>query len=216
MNDTPTQSSDQTAKPYGPFKIAATLTIFTTVTAVLLAVGNIITKPQIKLRLAEDLKAILAQVVPSNLHDNALNKDILSLIGPSGKTIKVYRAESKGKVIAIALPLTGVGYGGNINLVMGVNDKNEILGVRVLSHMETPGLGDRIEIKKSKWVLEFNGRSFENLAPAKWKVKKDGGVFDQFSGATITPRAVVKAVKRGLKYVRANHAKLFAGDANND
>ncbi len=95
---------------------------------------------------------------------------------------------------------TGLHYlhAGEISLIMGVNNKGEVLGVRVLSHAETPGLGDRIEVEKDDWIFSFNNLSFKKLAKNKWKVKKDGGEFDQFSGATITPRAVVKAIKEGL------------------
>lgn len=194
-----------------PLKLAATLTVFATVAALLLAVGDVKTRPEIELRLAEDLKAILSQVVPEELHDNDLTQDTLVVDGPTGAPLTVYRAVRGGQVIAIALPVTGQGYAGDINLVMGVNAAGEVMGVRVLSHAETPGLGDKIEAQKSDWILGFAGLSFEGLTPDLWKVKKDGGAFDQFSGATITPRAVVRAVKQGLDFVRANQTILFAG-----
>lgn len=199
-----------------PLKLALTLTAFATLAAVMLAVGDQRTRPEIALRLAEDLKAILSQVVPENLHDNDLTESTLSVIGPDGETITVHRALHGGEVIAIALPVTGQGYAGDIDLVMGVNAQGEVMGVRVLSHAETPGLGDKIEAAKNDWILSFNGLSFTNLDPALWGVKKDGGTFDQFSGATITPRAVVNAVKTGLTFVHANHATLFAGETKDD
>jgi electron transport complex protein RnfG len=93
---------------------------------------------------------------------------------------------------------------------MGIDKKGEILGVRVISHTETPGLGDKIEISKSKWILSFNGKSLDNVGFEKWAVKKDNGIFDQFSGATITPRKVVLAIRRGLEFYRANQATLLA------
>lgn len=195
-----------------PIKLAVTLTVFATTAALLLALGDKQTRSEIELRLAEDLKATLSQVVPENLHDNDLTQDTLSTKGPDGAPITIYRAHYDGEIIAIALPVSEPGYSGPIKLVMGVNTRGEVLGVRVLSHTETPGLGDKIESQKTDWILAFTGLSFTALAPENWKVKKDGGAFDQFSGATITPRAVVKAVKKGLDFVRANHATVFAKD----
>lgn len=199
-----------------PTKLAATLTVFATIAALLLAVGDIKTRPAIELRLAEDLKAILSQVVPEPLHDNDPVRDALTLDGPTGAPLTIYRALNKGQVVAIALPVTGQGYAGEIDLVMGVGANEEVLGVRVLSHAETPGLGDKIDALKNDWILSFSGLSFATLTPDLWKVKKDGGAFDQFSGATITPRAVVKAVKQGLEFVHDNHAALFAGEPRHD
>jgi electron transport complex protein RnfG len=92
--------------------------------------------------------------------------------------------------------------------MLGVDAEGKVLGVRVLAHKETPGLGDKIEVKKGDWILRFAGLSLGNPLPEKWKVKKDGGQFDQFAGATITPRGVVKAVREGLDFFAANQAKL--------
>lgn len=195
-----------------PAKLAGTLTLFATIAALLLAMGDFRTRPEIELRLAEDLKAILSQVVPEALHDNDLTRDTLTVDGPTGAPMTIYRALNKGQVVAIALPVIGQGYAGAIELVMGVGTNDDVLGVRVLSHAETPGLGDKIDAQKNDWILGFTGLSLAALAPDQWKVKKDGGVFDQFSGATITPRAVVKAVRQGLDFVHTNHAALFAGD----
>ena len=95
---------------------------------------------------------------------------------------------------------------------MGIDKNGEILGVRVIAHIETPGLGDKIEISKSQWVLSFNGKSLNNLTVEEWAVKKDGGVFDQFSGATITPRKVVQAIRRGLTFFQDHQAELLTGN----
>ncbi|OEJ66288.1 electron transporter RnfG [Magnetovibrio blakemorei] len=191
--------------------LALTLTIFATVAAGLLTIGDIQTRPAIAQRLAEDLNAILSQVVPPELHDNALSKDVLILKSATGKPVTVYRARKGDEIIGFAYSVTGQGgYAGPVELVMGVNAQGQVLGVRVLSHAETPGLGDKIELQKSDWILSFTGLSFANLPRGKWAVKKDGGTFDQFSGATITPRAVVKAVKDGLDFFAANQITLFA------
>jgi len=194
-----------------PIVLAVTLTVFATVAAALLALGDAKTRPEIALRLAEDLNAILSQVVPAELHDNELSKDTLIISGPGDSQTTVYRARLKDRVIGFAYPVTAEGgYAGPIELVMGVNAQGEVLGVRVLSHAETPGLGDKIELQKSDWILGFDGLSFATLAAEKWGVKKDGGTFDQFSGATITPRIVVKTVKQGLAFFHDHTATLFA------
>lgn len=121
-----------------------------------------------------------------------------------------FRAIKNGVVTAVVLPVvTPYGYSGDIKLIVGVDRKGEITGVRVTKQNETPGLGDKIESSKTPWIFGFNGKSLEDPGKKRWAVKKDGGVFDQFSGATITPRAVVGAVHLALEYVRQHHAELF-------
>ena len=102
------------------------------------------------------------------------------------------------------------GYGGAIELIVGINADGTVAGVRVVAHKETPGLGDKIDARKSRWIDAFAGRSLADPAPAQWAVQKDGGVFDQFTGATITPRAVTAAVKRTLQFFEANREALLA------
>jgi electron transport complex protein RnfG len=94
-------------------------------------------------------------------------------------------------------------------MIVGIDRDGNILGVRVLSHKETPGLGDKIEVVKSPWILSFVGRSLDNLTVTQWAVKKDGGVFDQFAGATITPRKSVQATYRSLQLFKAYQAQLI-------
>ncbi|MBF0256289.1 MAG: RnfABCDGE type electron transport complex subunit G, partial [Gammaproteobacteria bacterium] len=123
---------------------------------------------------------------------------------------QVYRARLRGEPVAVVLgPVVTEGYSGTINLLVAVNRDGSLAGVRVISHKETPGLGDKMEEEKSDWVLGFNGKSLSHPAEALWKVKRDGGVFDQFTGATITPRAVVKAVKQTLSYVQEQGDRLY-------
>lgn len=97
-------------------------------------------------------------------------------------------------------------------MIVGVNRDGTIAGARVLSHKETPGLGDKVELSKSNWILGFDGRSLQNPQASQWKVKKDGGEFDQFTGATITPRAVVQQIKRVLEFVAAHETELFSSE----
>jgi len=159
-----------------------------------------------------DLKQSLAIVLPGQ-YDNDITQDTLVLPGPEGD-VTVYRARHAGKVDAVVYRVTGHGYAGAIVCVMGISREGKILGVRVLKHSETPGLGDKIEPAKTKWIFAFDGKFLGEPALEKWAVKKDGGVFDQFAGATITPRAVVKAVKGGLEFFDKERAKLLdeAGD----
>jgi len=154
-----------------------------------------------------DLKQSLTQVLPGS-YDNELLKDAVTLRSDVGEVL-VYRARRAGKVEAVVYRVTGYGYSGAIVCVMGVSREGKILGVRVIKHAETPGLGDKIEPAKAKWIFDFDGKFLGEPPVDKWAVKKDGGVFDQFAGATITPRAVVKAVKEGLQFFEANKAALL-------
>ena len=186
---------------------------FAMLAAALLILGNISTRDAIAERQKEDVLASLSQVVPAQLHDNNLLADTLSLDGPDHKPVIVYQAIKTGKVTAVAYTVTGQGYAGDIKILMSVKRNSEIGGVRILAHAETPGLGDKIERNKSEWILNFNGRSFDKLPADQWKVKKDGGVFDQFSGATITPRGVVNAVKAGLDFFTQHKTELLHAEA---
>ena len=113
--------------------------------------------------------------------------------------------------VAAILPATAPdGYSGAIDLVVGINIDGTVAGVRVLSHRETPGLGDKVDLKKSDWILGYDQRSLENPLPEGWKVKKDRGVFDQFTGATITPRAVTSAVLKTLQYYQRHQQEIWA------
>jgi electron transport complex protein RnfG len=187
---------------------------FALIASVLLGVTNCSTEGTIQRRLDEDLKKSLEEVVPSTLYDNDMLQDTLTI--PSGEynvganETTVYIAKKSGKVSAVCFKFTAPdGYSGAINMIMGIDRDGNILGVRVLSHKETPGLGDKIEVAKSDWILKFTGRSLDNLSPAKWAVKKDGGEFDQFAGATITPRKSVQAIYRGLQLFKAHQDQLI-------
>jgi electron transport complex protein RnfG len=187
---------------------------FALLASVLLGVTNCSTEGTIQRRLDEDLKKSLEEVVPAALHDNDLLQETLTIpsadfnIGANETT--VYLAKKTGKVTAVCFKFIAPdGYSGAINMIMGIDRDGNILGVRVLSHKETPGLGDKIEVAKSDWILNFVGRSLDNLTPTQWAVKKDGGVFDQFAGATITPRKSVQAIHRGLQLFKAHQAQLI-------
>ena len=182
---------------------------FAMVAAAMLVMGDIATRDAIQQRQAEDLLASLAQVIPRDLHDNDLLADTLTLQTPDGEVI-VYRALEGLTVSGVAFETVGQGYGGAIRVLLGVDKDGRILGARVLAHTETPGLGDKIEVDRDDWILDFDGKSLGEPPPERWAVKKDGGDFDQFSGATITPRAMVKSVKQGLELFAAHRDALTA------
>jgi len=156
---------------------------------------------------AKDLRDSLSEVLPQGMADNDFLKDTIELDN-KGKTITIYRARQGGVVKAALFKVAERGYAADIQVLMAVDTDGKTLGVRVLKHAETPGLGDKIEVKKDKWITDFDGKSLGDPAPEKWGVKKDSGVFDQFAGATITPRAVVKAVKGGLEFFSAHKSEI--------
>lgn len=186
------------------------------VVTLLLMVGQQATYLPIQERLAEDRAELLAQVLPSQYFDNDPLSETVSITDEqfSSKPTEIYLAKLKGVVNALVFQIETEGYGGTITLMVAVNTEGEILGLRTLSHKETPGLADKIEIGISDWITRFNGESFKKTDKSDWKVKKDGGKFDQFTGATITPRAVVKGVVSGLEFY-ARHANELsaAGDS---
>ncbi|HYQ72421.1 MAG TPA: electron transport complex subunit RsxG [Gammaproteobacteria bacterium] len=186
---------------------------FSTLATALLVAGNLATRDAIEARHRDDLQASLSQVIPASAHDNDLLENPLSLAGPEGKTLTVYRGTRRSQVSALAWEISGQGYAGEIRLLLGLDTDGRILGVRVLSHAETPGLGDRIEVEKDDWILEFDGLSLGNPPRSQWKVKKDGGRFDAFSGATITPRAVVQSITAGLAFFERHQGELLASPA---
>ncbi|HZW25318.1 MAG TPA: RnfABCDGE type electron transport complex subunit G [Gallionella sp.] len=176
-------------------------------TSAALAFASRATEADIKAAEAADLKQSLSQVLPGE-YENDLLKDTVTLPGKEGNVL-VYRGRRAGRVEAVVYRVTGHGYAGKILCVMGVSREGKILGVRVVSHKETPGLGDKIEPAKADWIHAFEGKYLGNPPLEKWAVKKDGGIFDQFAGATITPRGVVNAVKGGLEFFDGNKAKLL-------
>lgn len=176
---------------------------------VVLAATDMVTADPIAARALEDKQNALGKVIPAAIHDNNPVTDTVTLKTHAGKELTVYRATKAGKVTGVAYQIEGSGYAGEIRLMLGVDADGKVLGVRALAHKETPGLGDKIEVAKGDWITRFTGLSLGNPAPDKWKVKKDGGQFDQFSGATITPRGVVKAVREGLELFADNKTQLL-------
>lgn len=181
---------------------------FALVTVGILVLTEYLTRTPIEDARQRTLIAELQAVFPSHLHDNNLLDSTRTLephsLLANKAPVTAYIATQNNAISGYIIPATAPeGYGGAIELLVGVTAAGTITGVRVLlPHPETPGLGDGIEYKKSDWITGFNGKSLTNPTLAQWQVTKDGGVFDGFTGATITPRAVVNAVKNTLLYVR--------------
>ncbi len=195
-------------------KTASTLIAFTFVFTALLAYVFQLTKAPIQKAEDEARLGLFSQIVPPNMHDNDLLKDTVSiapnaLLG-NAQTIIASRARINHAPAAVILESTAHdGYAGDITLLIAIKFDGSIAGVRVLKHKETPGLGDYIDIAKDNWIKLFNGESLTKTSNNNWTVKKDGGAFDYRAGATITPRAVVKAVNKALQYFEANKLALF-------
>lgn len=169
-------------------------------------------------------RAALAAVMPALEHDNDLLQAAFTLdpadsrwqqaalLGLQNTPRQAYRATLNGQPSGVILPAVAPdGYSGAIELLIGIRADATISGVRVLNHAETPGLGDKIELRIAPWILAFDQRSLDNTPTQLWAVKKDGGDFDQFVGATITPRAVVGAVYDALRFFAVNRTQLLQG-----
>ncbi|MDP2179825.1 electron transport complex subunit RsxG [Methylicorpusculum sp.] len=180
----------------------------------LVALISSATADKISMNERQSLLQGLKQLVPENLYDNDIVADQI-LVKDLNSHVKtpsaIYRARKNGQpVAAVITAIAPDGYNGDIKLLVGILEDGTLSGVRVVGHKETPGLGDKIESSRSDWILSFSGKSLINLTDQEWAVKRDGGVFDQFAGATITPRAVVNKVKLTLQYFKQNKEKIFS------
>lgn len=196
---------------------ALALAAVATLCVALLGTLNVITAPKIaEQRLLSQL-AILNEVLPSGTDTRRLLSDCLivnDVIALGRPTQKIYRWREDDIMQAYLLETTAPdGYSGNIDLLVAVTPTGTVLGSRVLNHQETPGLGDKIETRRSDWMLSFNNKSASINEARRWAVTKDGGEFDQFTGATITPRAVINAVYRAALFVQ-QHPELATAPAN--
>lgn len=221
QNPNPGQQTEQEGITLGRAirRSAIGLGMFAVFTAGLIALTQTLTADRIEANERAFEARTLHTLVPTDTHDNDLlntayptdlaaleDSHLLRLPQPG----MWYQAMVDGEVSAVILPLVAPeGYTEAIRLMMAVNAQGELLGVRVIRHKETPGLGDQIEAGKSDWIHQFRGESLESVPLEQWQVKKDGGHFDQLTGATITPRTVVRAVARGLQFFEQNKAVLL-------
>ncbi len=198
------------------------LGLFAAITATLLATTHLGTAEKIAAAERHAAQKALLEIVPQEQHDNDLLLDTIPVPrtfwatlglresdGPAGG-FNLHVARQRGTPVAILVPAVAAdGYSGPIRLIIGIYMDGTVAGVRVRSHTETPGLGDKIDLKKHPWILSFNGKSLSNPLANGWRVKKDQGAFDQFTGATITPRAVVAQVYATLEYFAQDSARLL-------
>lgn len=210
---------------YSISKNSFILGAFAVVTAGILAATFLSTKDKIRAAEIRAAEKALLEIIPRRRHDNNMLQDLwpipasdLTLLGMKAQD-NIHIARQNGQAVAAIIPSVAPdGYSGDIKVIVGINRDGSIAGVRVLSHKETPGLGDKIDLNKNTWILGFDGKSLNNPDIDKWQVKKDGGQFDQFTGATITPRAVVNRVKETLTYFAKNKARIMqsGSDTSNE
>lgn len=197
------------------FRAAAILGGFAVLCAGLVGLTNEETRDRIAANEKAALLRSLHELIPANSHNNDIYQDSIAVQSKewlgSKAPVMVYRARMNNEPVAAVIAAEAPdGYSGTIKLLVAVRYNGELAGVRVVTHKETPGLGDYIEAERSDWIRQFDGRSLDNPVEKLWQVKKDGGEFDQNTGATISPRAVVKAVHHALKYYNDHRDELFA------
>jgi electron transport complex protein RnfG len=204
-------------------RTAAILTTFTVVFTTLMAATYQATKPAIDASAEAEKMKLVGEVLPDTLYDNALLTDYVD-VAPRAELglvaqddpVRLFRARKAGAPAALVFEAVAPdGYGGRIRLILAVGADNRVIGVRVVSHKETPGLGDYIDPKKdrnkaSPWIRQFDATGFDRVGEAGWKVRKDGGQFDARAGATISARAVTNAVRRALRFAADHRDKLYA------
>jgi len=195
-------------------KNAQILAIFAIACTAVVGIVNMLTKDKIAQQEQYQLLNTLNSLIAPERYNNNMYQDCTLISDPlfnAGKTQKAYLAKLDDQPIAAAITTTAPdGYNGNIHMLVAVNLNGSVSGVRVLKHQETPGLGDKIEERKSNWINNFTDKIVTSESDSRWAVAKDGGMFDQFTGATITPRAVVKAVKDTVIYFKNNQQALFS------
>ena len=193
------------------------LAIFAIVCTAIVGLVYELTKDKIETQAQLQLLNTLHSIIEPSRYTNDITKDCVIVSSPlligskqNAAPQTAYIARKNGSAIAVAITSNAPdGYNGVIELIIAINMDNSVSGVRVLKHQETPGLGDKVELRKSDWITSFNGKKLLSDNDSRWAVSKDGGMFDQFTGATITPRAVVKAVKNAVLFFKDNQQSLL-------
>ena len=197
-------------------KNSTLLAVFALVTALILATTNHLTEDRIAESERIAAQRALFEIVPTDRHNNDLLIDLQPIPQQYWEALglteggDIYIARLDDEPVAAIIPsVTPKGYSDDIKMIIGINFDGKIAGVRVVEHRETPGLGDKVDLKKSDWILSFNGKSLSNPTRERWEVKKDRGDFDQFTGATITPRAVIHQIAQTLDYFASDRERLL-------
>ena len=196
------------------------LALFAAITSVAIGWTYLGTKAQIDFEVQRAEARQLLEIFPPETHDNEIVDDVFEVAAETAllgirERRQGYRVRQGDTVVGVILPATARdGYSGDIRALVGVRRDGSVAGVRVVAHRETPGLGDKVDLRKSDWILDFNERSLAKPALNGWNVEKEGGVFDQFTGATVTPRAVILATRRALEYATLNATNLFETEAD--
>ena len=182
------------------------------------AIVQLLTADRIEQQAQQKLIRQLNQVIQKDNHDNEMFLDCIVAPEDNNSDLLIdviYRARLNNAPTAAAIKTVAPdGYSGNIELLIAINTDGSVSGVRTLMHKETPGLGDKIERRKSDWIDSFSGKKVLDENDSRWAVIKDGGMFDQFTGATITPRAVVKTVRKTIEYFESNQERIFSTASN--
>lgn len=196
-----------------PFGTGIKLAMCTLICMSVLGIVHVATKNTIADAQLRKQSRLLKEILAETAYDNLPETDMVSVNDPllgDNNTHTVWRARQQEKPVAVVIETSApYGYNGPITLLVGISLDGTITGVRVVAHRETPGLGDAIELSRSDWVKHFDQQSLALLPAEQWRVKKEGGDFDQFTGATITPRAIVSAVHNTLLFYRQHQEVLF-------
>ena len=201
------------------WKSGVTLAIIAAFCTSLVALTWELTAERIETNKQEWLERSLTPALADLFFDSPVTESMITLLPPhelpGNETAVIYRVYAGHEPVAALFVVSARdGYAGPIRILVGIAMDGTVTGVRVLEHRETPGLGDRIETTKSDWVLQFDGHSLKNPEANRWSIKGDGGDFDQLTGASITPRAVIKAIKETLTYFEANRVSVFMSPAD--
>lgn len=211
MSQQETEISPPASPPRAGWRAVLSLSAFAALVGLVVGVAWDSTRERIADNEAQRVLRELNAILPAALYDNQPHRDVITLNLPGDEPRQIWRARRNGEAVAAVLSsLAPDGYSGQIRLLVAIRADGQILGVRVASHSETPGIGDAIEARKSAWIDNFAGRSLTDPAENRWRLRKDGGDLDAISGATVSSRAVVAATRRAMQYFDLHREMIFS------